>query len=181
MTSPAARGRMTRAAVGPPVTATTGAAAAGMAGRTGARPVSVDAPPGRAVTATAVPAARADTTGRPVTVGPARTAGDMTAAAAAGGGAAVMTAGPGRERKAAAGAEPATPGPTGLAAGTVRTDTAQGPAAGRAGTRPGRAGHGPAARLARPGRFPTYPRALPRTSSTRRREQSCARCPATWP
>jgi len=152
---------------------------------------------GRTATAVAGPVGRAGMTRRLVTVRVDRTAGDMTMAVAANGGGAVTTAGPGRARRAAADRGLVTPGPPGPAAGPVLAGpvlagTALGPVAGRAGPgaaglaarRPGqagRAGRGPAARLVRPGLCPTFRRALPRTSSTRRPGRSCARCPATWP
>jgi hypothetical protein len=169
---------------------------AGMTGRTAARLTAGQAiaRPERAAVVTAGPAGHVGLTRRLVTARAGRTAGDMTMAVAADGGGAVTTAGPGRARRAGAGRGLVTPGLPGPVAGPVLADpvlagTALGPVAGRAGPeaaglaakRPGRAGRGPAARLARPGLFPTYRRALPQTSSTRRPGRSCARCPATWP
>jgi len=178
---------------------------AGTTGRTGARLTAGQAiarPGRRAAVVTAGPAGHAGMTRRLVTARAGRTTGDMTMAVAANGGGAVTTAGPGRARRAAAGRGLVTPGPPGPAAGPVLAGpvlagpvlagTALGPVAGRAGPgaaglaarRPGqagRAGRGPAARLVRPGLCPTFRRALPRTSSTRRPGRSCARCPATWP
>jgi hypothetical protein len=164
---------------------------AGMTGRTAARLTAGQAiaRPERAAVVTAGPAGHVGLTRRLVTARAGRTAGDMTMAVAADGGGAVTTAGPGRARRAGAGRGLVTPGPPGPVAGPVLAGTALRPVAGRAGPeaaglaarRPGRAGRGPAARLARPGLFPTYRRALPQTSSTRRPGRSCARCPATWP
>ena len=144
---------------------------AGMTGRTGARPTveRAIARPGMGRDRDGLPGPRwRRASSRPArslaTVRAGRIAGDMTMAVAADGGGAVTTAGPGRARRAGAGRGLVTPGPPGPAvAGPVLAGTALGPVAGQAGPgaavlaarRPGRAVRGPAARLARPGLFPS--------------------------